>query len=348
MARYLLGTLWLGLLSGGLAFAQPGLPNTVPLYSPGTGLPNTGTSPFLTSTTGTGDASSQGIPTGYGAGENLPLGQSPGTGQPHTTPLQAFGTGTSSAVLTAPPTAGPQSGYPTGTVTGPWVGDRLAGSCNGPVGANGPITYELYTRTGPSMVVGGGSAFSGAIHTGWMVGGGGRTLFFNNTYDAAWVLDLGVSYFYNPADNERVLNVLPRIRGGAAADPNTPIASTLRLIRRTTFNYSLGREWFLNGPSYNSAEAFWNQRLGFDIGGRWGSASAHYDTLETVPRYSRQQDTVQGVFLAANWNWERPFGGMMLFGGLRTEWGYSWTDLAPRNDSNIQDVNLLMTLGLRF
>jgi len=48
----------------------------------------------------------------------------------------------------------------------------------GPTGGNGPITYELYTLTGPSLAIG-GSELSGRLKTGWTIGTGVRTLLFD-------------------------------------------------------------------------------------------------------------------------------------------------------------------------
>ena len=41
-------------------------------------------------------------------------------------------------------------------------------------------------------------------------------------------------------------------------------------------------------------------------------------------------------------------GAWILFGGLRGEWGHNWMNLVPPQDGNIQDVNVLLTLGVRF
>lgn len=350
MTRYLIGTLWLGLVGSGLALGQSGAVPAYPLYSSGTGHPSSGTSPFLVSTPGNGEGNPPNPPMGSGSGAGVPMPPSPGTAAPPAAPLQSFGTGSAAATLTNTPTTGHEN-LPPGSVPSPWVGGHLLGSdCNGPIGGNGPIMSELYTRTGPSWIVGGDPGFSGASRFGWGVGGGARTLFFNTAYDAAWVVDLGLMYFYNRGDNDTVFQVLPRLRGntGPTPDPNVPIASTLRSFRRTSFNYSIGREWFLNGPASQSCEAFWNQRIGVDVGGRWGTASANFDTLENPARYSRHHDVYHGFFLAANWHWERPFGGLMLFGGLRTEWGYNWVNLIPRQNTDIQDLNFLATVGFRF
>ena len=62
----------------------------------------------------------------------------------------------------------------------------------------------------------------------------------------------------------------------------------------------------------------------------------------------RKHDVYHGVFLGAHADYEIPMGATILFGGLRTQWGYTWTDLIPPQDGEIMDVNLLMTLGVRY
>src|SRR5713101_4542605 len=61
--------------------------------------------------------------------------------------------------------------------------------CCGPIGGDGPIQAELFVRTGPSLPVE-GPIFGHVLETGWKVEGGGRSLFFNPTMDAAWNIDL--------------------------------------------------------------------------------------------------------------------------------------------------------------
>ena len=89
--------------------------------------------------------------------------------------------------------------------------------CCGPLGG-GHVAYDLYVRTGPNLVFGNGP-FTERLNTGWIIAGGGRSLFFNPTNDAAWVVDLGLSYQYNrgsqndPADLVRfVRDVWPFVR----------------------------------------------------------------------------------------------------------------------------------------
>ncbi|OWK41958.1 hypothetical protein FRUB_04036 [Fimbriiglobus ruber] len=266
-----------------------------------------------------------------------------------------IGTG-SIDTLTGPPSYAAQP-LPTGVATNPLVGGgyNIPSWCCGPVGGNGPITYELYTRTGPNFTLGGGSALSGALKNGWVVQGGGRSLFFNQARDAAWALDLGIGYTYTPGDRNSILTTDPSIKF-INANPtgsfniNTPVPVYVGGIYRTTFNYAVGRDWFLSGPGTTNQEEGWNSRLGLDVGGRWGTVHADlYNVGNTGDPYIRRQAVSQSVFLGANYNWERSFGGWIWFGGFRTEWGATVSNnlIAPQS-TRLFDVNLLMMAGVRY
>jgi hypothetical protein len=251
------------------------------------------------------------------------------------------------------PYAFPYQAQP-GAAEMPWCGSSPAGGgnsvggCNGPVGANGPITYEIYLRTGPNLLAGAG-AFNGTLDNGWTVQGGGRTLFFNTERDAAWVIDLGLGYTRNTGFglSSPVFVSPSSLKFGSVGD-NTPQAFGIRFLNRSSFNYGIGRDWFLNGPGALGEEHFGNWRFGTDVGGRYGSASIGFDPASDPGGSRRRQGIFHGVYLGTGLNWEKPFGGTMLFAGVRAEWGYTWTNLLPPNDSNISDVNLLMTFGIRF
>src|SRR5262245_54848733 len=50
--------------------------------------------------------------------------------------------------------------------------------CCGPIGGNGPIMAELFLRSGVAVPVE-GAIFGHILETGWVIEGGGRSLFFN-------------------------------------------------------------------------------------------------------------------------------------------------------------------------
>lgn len=258
------------------------------------------------------------------------------------------------AVLTAPPTL-PNNMVPLapGTVASPWCGGVPAGAgCCGPVGRHGPIGYELYTRVGGDLVIGGSPAFSGALKNGVVVGGGGRSLFMNQAGDAAWVIDLGLSYTYTVGDESRVMDIYaPQPKNpttGQLLGPDQLQPFRVSRLYRTTFNYAVGRDWWLNGPGFVGAETSWNSRVGLDVGGMWGTSHVNLIPAGDPFNSLRKHGVTEGVFVGAHWNAEVPMGAWILFGGFRVQWGYMWTNLIPPQDGNLQDLYLLGTVGVRF
>jgi hypothetical protein len=257
---------------------------------------------------------------------------------------------TATSVLTTTP-----NGLPKGTVTSPFCGPD--GNCCGPVGGNGPVTYELYANTGPALIVG-GSELSGRLNTGWRLSIGARTLFFNTERTAAWVLDTGVGYTYNRGRQERGGPVdvhTPRVlvQNVNGQTVTTPLADALaphlvRGLHRTTFNYGVGRDWWFRGPGAVGTETGPNTRVGFDVGGRYGTG--HSDLVPDTDRgnYLRKQSVVSAVYLAAQGNWERPMGNWIFFTGMRGEFDYTFTNVLPPKGSDIVGINILFSMGVRY
>ncbi len=235
-----------------------------------------------------------------------------------------------------------------GAVYSPWVGDNPAGGCCGPVGANGPVTYEGYFRTGVSLLSGGGAMTSVAKTFGWNVQGGSRSLFFNPTGDAAWVLDLGIGYTANAGRGaERPINILTnsvKFGGGDGVFP-----AGVREVRRTSLNFAIGRDYFLNGPGVVGSEpGYGNFRTGWDVGGRWGTSSVGFEPFGDPDGYRRRQSIFHGLYLAGNATWEKPMGSWTFYLGGRVEWGYYWANMLPPNDGDFREVNILLMTGVRF
>lgn len=250
-------------------------------------------------------------------------------------------------------TGGPAT-PPPGTVASPWVGGQPAGGCCGPVGGNGPITYELVTYTGPSLPTAGG-ILSRRLITGWTVGGSANSLFFNTAGDAAWVLGLGLSYTYNRGQEDKpfdVYNNAPPIRDAngqiIAFLPDQLNEFVVRALHRTSFNYSIGRDWFLDGPGIVGIEAVSNWRFGADVGGRWGTA--HVELVPTADRgnFFKKGSVTYGLFSGFHLTRETPIGAAILYGGFRTEVGYDWMNVVPPQGGDLFNVNLFLNAGIRF
>ncbi len=227
-------------------------------------------------------------------------------------------------------------------------------NCCGPVGGDGAIGYEVYARTGPTLIVGGGSELSGATRFGWQVAGAGRSLFFNPSHDAAWAVEFGLRYAYNGADQSRVFDVFttpPRRDNGNNTTTRLPDQLQpfrLRGLTRTDFTYAVGRDWFFNGPGLVGLEQGWNSRFGVDVGGRWGNIRADLIPTQDVNNYYRKNSVSTSFVLGAHYGVEIPMGAYIVFTGARVEWAHVNSNVVPPQDGAIQDVGILLTLGVRF
>jgi hypothetical protein len=252
---------------------------------------------------------------------------------------------TATAVLTG-------EGHPKGTVTSPWCGNH---PCGGPVGGNGPLSYEVVAFTGPSLNVAGGS-FNSRLQNGWKVGGSVRTLWFNEPGTAAWVLDLGMNYTYNrgtSGDDEslrlEVFTPRPRNNAGELLGPDALVVHNIRSLTRVTASFGIGRDIFFKGPGFVGGFEGTNGRFGVDAGGRWGTG--HVDLVPfgtTDNNYLRRTGITHGVYAGMHLNWEVPMGSWIFTSGVRTEWEYMWTNMIPPHNGDIVSVNILLTAGVRF
>lgn len=259
-----------------------------------------------------------------------------------------------------------------------WIlGDRP--ECCGPVGKDGPVTMEVYLRNGTSSPIGGG-LLSDVIGTGWMLQGGGRTLFFNATNDRAWTIDLNITNVANwanksaanaiamtdvlvprPTDPANPTNPNPPGLPAAFQSPPYPQQAaipvdfgadnfgtfipglSLTSLNRTFVSAGVGREWYIGLPA-NLCDGGWMWRVGADVGGRWGTTKANFKEIR------HRTDVIHGVYAALHSDLEAPCGGCCKFQlGLRTEWDWTWMyDIIRPNSGDISELNVLITTGVRF
>jgi hypothetical protein len=237
-----------------------------------------------------------------------------------------------------------------------WILYPRSPGCCGPTGCYGPIVAELFFNVGPSFNVSGG-IFGNALGTGWDIEGGTRALFFNPACDGAWTISFSVNNINNHASDQSQKVILTDVtlqQAGLAnafpgLDPNTKIPAfpvTVRSLNRTYGNLGGGHDWYLWGPAHIDGISngdLPNLRVGVEAGGRYGTEDLVLNEIR------HRVDVIGGVFFALYSEVEYPCNHCVFTAGLRAEYGYTWTDILQRqNRSDIEDINVLVTLGVRF
>jgi hypothetical protein len=228
-------------------------------------------------------------------------------------------------------------GLPPGAVASPWACDGNTPNCCGPVGRDGPIGSEVYAGGGVNKIYGGG-LYASNLQLGWEAIAGFRTLFYNAGGDAAWVVDLGVTYNYNDA------------RQGAGSPPFDLFGTQVVLnhLHRTSFNFALGRDWWVYAPAYVGGDSGANIRFGLEVGGKYGTAHADMNDVDSPFTYVRKQDVLHGVYLGLHAGFEVPMGNWTFVTDLRGQWGATWSNVIPGQNNDIYDLSALLTFGVRF
>jgi hypothetical protein len=308
------------------------------LYPPGpleTPPPNLGPTPY---TSGTPLAE---IP--ESGGENMAM---------EPTPLPQYSG--SQLPGSVPPTLDPNAPVPLSYATqmDPWLTYPRWPGCCCHVGGNGPLGYEMYIRSGLSFPVGGG-LLNHTMNMGWNITGGARTLFFNPERTSAWTIDLGITNIHNNSSypisgppDVLLTNVpvkIPSPTGFGSSSIRVPrVPVTVCDLNQTYVNASLGKEWYLIGCGGCSGQQC-NWRVGCDLGGRYGSGKVEFDQIQ------HRTNALYGAFMAIHTDIEYPCGCCIFYGGIRGEYGSTWDNLLqPQNNGNIQYLNLMFSLGMRF
>ncbi len=234
------------------------------------------------------------------------------------------------------------------------------------MGGDGRIDMEVFMRSGAAMPLDAGY-FGKTVGTGWLIEGGARSLFFNPENDAAWTIELSLSNTYNHGQRSDQIAVLHNVAvpnsanavalGGPASVSVPVVPVTVRDLNRTDVNLSFGREFYLWGQANKcSGETLSadcgqgcptcgtvaNWRVGFDVGGRWGSEELELHELNHITR------VVTGVFVSVHTDWEIPCGCCIFQVGARMEWDYTFENILPGMDEDLQNLNFMVTLGVRY
>jgi hypothetical protein len=238
---------------------------------------------------------------------------------------------------------------------------RPAGCC-GPIGGDGPIGFEIFVRPGVSFPTG-GSFLARVLDPGFMIQGGARTLFFTPRHDLAWTIELGITTAWWDVHKDEVAvlrNVTRNIPPGrftpAVQDviPELPVIPSS--LNETYVHLALGHEIYVCGDA-SCADPDPKWRLGYDLGGRWGSSKLivvkqRFPEDRGNPNlglFRHLTDVVGGVFVGLHTDIEVPYKCAMIFAGVRTEIAYIWADLLqPQNNTDLMMINLLFNAGIRF
>jgi hypothetical protein len=213
--------------------------------------------------------------------------------------------------------------------------------CCGPLSDRMPMQTEFYVRSGASLRFGDG-ALKESITNGWNIEGGFRGLFFNAPGDAAWTIDMHLLNIHNTSTNNAPLLTLYNVKEQDQAVP-MELARASEL-NRTFVGLGGGREWYLYGSAKNTRTndgARW--RIGLDGGGRWGTEKVQFREI------IHETDTIGAVYAAFHSDVDFPCGCVTFFAGMRVEWDYTWSDILQiQNKSDLQDINLMLSFGLRY
>ena len=247
------------------------------------------------------------------------------------------------AQLMAPPST---TGLVPGAVPGTWVQSPLAAygtNCCGPVGAHGPIGYETYVRAGVNVPFGKG-LLAETMNPGATGVIGSRSLFFNTSGTAAWVVDPHFTATINNAGPDR-LGFLQARPGGRAVGPEEIV--TVRKVVRYAVGLGFGRDWYTEAPGFVGAQ--WNAftSYGVDAGGRWGTGHVDYNPITEPDGYRRSRDVFGQAYVGANMTFNLPCGGWTFVAGGRAELAYTFSDLSQTGGS-FWEVNLLAQVGVRY
>ena len=82
--------------------------------------------------------------------------------------------------------------------------------------------------------------------------------------------------------------------------------------------------------------------------GRWGNARVNLIPVSDPTNYLRKSSILHALVLGVHWNAEMPMGAWVCFAGVRAEYVFNWTNVVPPQDGNVQDLNILLNLGVRF
>src|SRR5262249_8747253 len=123
------------------------------------------------------------------------------------------------------------------------------------------------------------------------------------------------------------------------------VPSTVRELHRTDGTLSFGREYYLIGSALHCEGC--RLRFGWDVGMRWGTTRLDLNFGDTST-FQRLNSWNYGPVLAVHSDFECPLGCFTFVAGFRVEVDDTFNNHIQLGDDSVADVNLLLTLGLRY
>jgi hypothetical protein len=256
-------------------------------------------------------------------------------------------TSTPAVVMDGAPAQAPPNG---GSIAPPAYVTYHRPDCCGPIGGDGAIMEELFVRAGVSVPIS-GPIFGHTLETGWMVTGGGRTLFYDPDMLGAWAVEIGITNIYNHGQRSDIrvpLSILvpssspfgsTATRVNFGIDPGVP-GVTIKNLNRTSADLGLGREIYLTTPA-TAHGIKW--RAGLTAGIRYGSERVEFEEIR------HRTGVFETPYLALHTDVECPCCSVVFLAGFRAEWDWTFSNvLQNQNDADVMDVNFLLTAGVRF
>ena len=121
----------------------------------------------------------------------------------------------------------------------------------------------------------------------------------------------------------------------------------IRDLHRWAVGVGFGRDMFLSAPGFVAGTLDANFRLGWDVGGRWGTGHVNGTPLFEPDGYRRRPRCVRASFAGVMGTMEMPIGAYTALGGLRVEWDYTFSDLLEKGGS-FHQVTTLFVMGVRY
>lgn len=218
--------------------------------------------------------------------------------------------------------------------------------------------FEVYIRTGSSVVIGDG-VMDNAIDAGLAVEGGIRSYGYNGARTAAWTCELGLDYAFNNSSTDDIVLV----RGGLSSVSRfgqtlqLPTISRYALLQlhRTALRATAGREWYFGIEDQEGVQ----YSLGVDFGGRLGWATAKLRAvsrdifgfqqgLDTLPEFldGHTGDQIKGLLGGLNATVLIPYHGYEWTVGVRIEYRRDWFHILE--DDSVEAIQYMMAFGVRF